>query len=137
MTNKYDDILYLDRPISKNHKQMSVYERSAQFAPFAALTGYDESINEAGREVDLRVELSYDKIEEISHSLSIIAQNIASNPMVRITYFKKDKTKEGGEYITTTERVKKLDSVNKKLTLFGTTVIPFGDIIDINILFNN
>ena len=114
MKGKYDDILYLDRPVSKNHKQMSVYERSAQFAPFAALIGYDESINEAGREVDLRVELSYDKIDEISHSLSIIAQNITSNPIVKITYFKKDKTKEGGEYITTTERVKKLDSVNKK-----------------------
>ena len=137
MIGKYDDILYLDRPISKNHKQMSVYERSAQFAPFSALTGYEESISEAGREVDLRIELSYDKIEEISHSLSIIAQIIASNPTVKITYFKKDKSKDGGEYITITERVKKLDSVNKKLILIGATIIPFEDIIDINILFNN
>ena len=137
MTGKYDDIINLSRPISKNHKQMSVYERSAQFAPFAALTGYDESINEAGRKVDLRVELGYDKIEEISRSLSIIDQNIASHPTVKITYFKKDKLKDGGEYITISERAKKIDSQRKSIILFVGNSISFEDIVDINILLNN
>lgn len=137
MKGKYDDILYLDRPVSKNHKQMSVYERSAQFAPFAALTGYDESINEAGRKVDLRVELGYDKIEEISRSLSIIDQNITSHPTVKITYFKKDKLKNGGKYLEVIERTKKIDSFKKSIILFDGTTIPFEDIIDINIVVNN
>ncbi len=137
MTGKYDDIINLSRPISKNHKQMSVYERSAQFAPFAALTGYDESINEAGRKVDLRVELGYDKIEEISRSLSIIDQNIASHPAIKITYFKKDKLKDGGEYITISERAKKIDSQRKSIILFVGNSISFEDIVDINILLNN
>ena len=50
---KYDDIINLEHHVSKNHKQMSLYDRSAQFAPFAALVGYDESINEAGRETNI------------------------------------------------------------------------------------
>lgn len=135
MTNKYDDILYLDRPVSKNHKQMSVYDRSAQFAPFAALTGYDESIQEAGRKVDLRIELSSDKIEEISHFLSIIAQNIASKPLVKITYFENDKVKEGGEYLTIEKRANKIDPANKRIVLDDGSSIFFEDIIDINIPF--
>ena len=65
---KYDDIINLPRPVSKNHKQMSIYDRSAQFAPFAALVGYDESISEASRTVDDKIELTSDKIEEISES---------------------------------------------------------------------
>lgn len=135
MTGKYDDILYLDRPVSKNHKQMSVYDRSAQFAPFAALTGYDESIQEAGRNVDLRIELSNDKIEEISHFLSIIAQNVASKPLVKITYFESDKTKEGGKYLTIEKRTKKIDPASKSIILEDGSSILFEDIIDINIPF--
>ena len=46
MTNKYDDIINLPRHISTKHPQMSLEARSAQFAPFAALTGYDEMIEE-------------------------------------------------------------------------------------------
>ena len=128
---KYDDIINLKHPASKNHKPMSVYERSAQFAPFAALVGYDESINEAGRQVDQKIELSYDKIDEISQTLSYINKHIELSPTVEITYFKKDKKKDGGEFITVRNQIKKIDSREKKIVLIDKTTISFVDIIDI------
>ena len=127
---KYDDILYLEHPTSKNHTPMSIYDRSAQFAPFAALVGYDESINEASRITDTQIELSEDKINEIGHSLLVISQNIQNKPNVTITYFKKDKTKNGGEYITTTCNVNKID-IEKKIILLENKKISFDDILDI------
>ena len=109
---------------------MSIYDRSAQFAPFAALVGYDESINEASRITDTQIELSEDKINEIGHSLLVISQNIQNKPNVTITYFKKDKTKNGGEYITTTCNVNKID-IEKKIILLENKKISFDDILDI------
>ncbi len=46
----YDDIINLPHHVSKRHPQMSMWNRAAQFAPFAALTGYEESIKEAEKE---------------------------------------------------------------------------------------
>ena len=50
---KYDDIIYLDHPTSKNHEKMSIYDRSAQFAPFAALVGYEETIKDKQIKLEL------------------------------------------------------------------------------------
>lgn len=131
---KYDDIIHLEHHVSKNHKPMSIYDRSAQFAPFAALVGYDESIKEAGRIVDKKITLGADKIEEISRNLTLLSQNIDSKPSVNITYFKKDSKKKGGEYITATLLVKKVDTNEKKLVLENKTTIDFNDIIDLSIV---
>ena len=113
---------------------MSIYDRSAQFAPFAALVGYDESINEASRVIDKKIELSYDKIEEIGQTLSLINQRINEHPTIEINYFKKDNKKEGGKYITIKDQVMKID-INKKLIILSNkSVISFIDIIDIFII---
>ena len=48
----YDDIINLPHHVSKNHMQMSIHDRAAQFAPFSALTCYDEVINETARLTD-------------------------------------------------------------------------------------
>ena len=131
--DKYDDILYLNHPTSKNHTPMSIYDRSAQFAPFAALVGYDESIDEASRITDAQIELSEDKINEIGHSLLIISQNIQNNVKVSITYFKKDKSKNGGKYISSICNVKKID-VDKKIIVLETEKVSFDCILDISII---
>ena len=56
---KYDDIINLKRPVSK-HPKMSLYQRSAQFAPYSALTGYEGQVKETAR---LRYEnTSYSRI---------------------------------------------------------------------------
>ena len=52
----YADIILLPHPISRTHPQMSLHGRAAQFAPFAALTGYESVIAETAN----RVQESYD-----------------------------------------------------------------------------
>lgn len=49
---QYDDIINLPHHVSKKHPQMSLYARSAQFAPFAALTGYEDVIKETEKKVE-------------------------------------------------------------------------------------
>ena len=50
--HKYDDIINLEHHISKKHKQMSLENRSAQFAPFAALSGHREALAEEIKKYD-------------------------------------------------------------------------------------
>ena len=128
--SKYDDILYLDRPVSKNHPQMSIYDRSAQFAPFAALVGYDEAIKEQARMVDSKVELGIDKVEEINKAIAFLSINEDSHPSITITYFLKDKVKNGGKYFSYSGRLKRIDTIEKEL-VFSNKKIKFKDIIDI------
>lgn len=130
---KYDDIINLPRPVSKNHKQMSIYDRSAQFAPFAALVGYDESISEASRTVEDKIELTSDKIEEISEALYKLSQKQNGENKALLTYFKKDKIKSGGKYFSKEVNVKKVDVNKKILILEGDEKVGFEDIIDINL----
>lgn len=131
---KYDDIINLEHHVSKNHKPMSIYDRSAQFAPFAALVGYDESINEAGRVVDKKIELGADKIDEISQTLSLLMSRKDEINSISITYFQKDKTKNGGKYLSIVSQVKKIDTNSKIIVLENNTKISFCDIIDIALI---
>ena len=129
---KYDDIINLDHPISKNHRPMSIYDRSAQFAPFAALTGYDESIEEASRIVDNKITLGIDKTDEINEKLTFLASQLINKPQISITYFKKDKLKEGGKYISITGVITKIDTTNRRILINKTEKIDLDDIIDIS-----
>ena len=110
--HRYDDVIYRQHPTSKNHPRMSRMNRAAQFAPFAALTGYEESIEETARLADRRIELSDEDIEDINAKLNFIKEHIKDRPEVTITYFQPDERKEGGEYLTVTGRVRWIDEVN-------------------------
>lgn len=129
---KYDDIINLDHPISKNHRPMSIYDRSAQFAPFAALTGYDESIEEASRIVDNKITLGIDKTNEINEKLTFLASQLINKPQINVTYFKKDRLKRGGKYISITGIINKIDTTNRKILINKTEKIDLDDIIDIS-----
>ena len=129
---KYDDIINLDHPISKNHRPMSIYDRSAQFAPFAALTGYDESIEEAGRIVENKITLGIDKTNEINEKLTFLASQLINKPQISVTYFKKDRLKRGGKYISITGIINKIDTTNRKILINKTEKIDLDDIIDIS-----
>ena len=134
MNNKYDDIINLPHHVSKNHPRMSIYDRSAQFAPFAALTGYDDSIKEAGREVDEKIILGIDKIDEISNTIIFLNENIESHPKVKLTYFVIDKRKEGGRYFDIESEVVRVNNKEKYLLLQNRKKIKFSEIIDIEIV---
>ena len=128
--SKYDDIINLKRPESR-HMPMSIANRSAQFAPFSALTGYDEAIRETSRVTSEKHELSDGKIEIINDKLNYIKRNNIKR--VKITYFVKDKFKSGGEYITEEVEIKKIDSYNEKLVCLKHS-ISLDDILEIDLI---
>lgn len=125
---KYDDIIDLPHHQSSTRPHMSMHDRAAQFSPFAALTGYDAGIAEAGRLTDGRAELEEGEKEHINARLQMLSEYLASKSEIRITFFKPDSRKEGGEYLTETTTVKKIDEYNGCLVLMDGRQIPFDDI---------
>ena len=115
----YKDIINLPHNRSKTHPHMSLYNRAAQFAPFAALSGYDDMVNEKARITQAKVQLTESVTDLISMKLNLISEAIKSNhhPVISITYFVPDEKKAGGKYVTVEEQIKKIDSVNKKVIL--------------------
>ena len=91
--NSYEDIINLPHPVSKNHPQMPLRDRAAQFAPFAALTGHDAAIKETARLTDERLELSEEVITQLNEKINIIRNNIGIEQKVSITYFIPDAKK--------------------------------------------
>ncbi len=115
----YADIIDKPHWQSPTRPHMSLYDRAAQFAPFAALTGYDDMVEEEARLVDNKIELDGSELEILDRKLGIIADSIASGrePEVSVTYFVPDVLKDGGSYKTITEVIKKVDNVSRQLVL--------------------
>ena len=107
---------------------MSQKDRAAQFAPFAALTGHKQLIQETQR-------LTEDKRELDENKLSISNQKllyfIETKEKVKITYFKKDQKKSGGDYLMIIQRIKKIDLIYKTITLQNGQIIKIEDIYEI------
>jgi hypothetical protein len=130
--SKYDDIINLNRPISK-HPKLSISSRAAQFAPFAALTGYDEQVKESARLTSKKIILDEDALEKINSKLDFISKNISDNILVNITYFVPDKKKSGGKYVNIKGVVTKIKLV-EEIVIIDKNIIPMNDIIDIEIV---
>ena len=130
--NKYDDIIKLPHHVSKRHPQMSIMARSAQFAPFAALSGYDEAVKETARLTDKRIEIDDGLKLIINNKLNYILENLNINPQIIFTYFVYDKKKTGGKYVKKIGIVKKIDLIEKYILLTDKSKIPIEEIIDIN-----
>ncbi len=130
MTNAYDDILRLPHPTSERHPRMPVRDRAAIFSPFAALTGHGAAIAETARLTQRRVELDEDAGAELDRKLQILAEAIAERPEAAITWFRPDGRKEGGSYVTSTGRLKKVDRVERTVVLADGTKIPLDDILN-------
>lgn len=130
--HKYDDIINLEHHVSKTHKQMSIEERSAQFAPFAALTGYEDEVKETERITERMIEITEDIRSILDEKIRLIQNKIAEQPNVTITYFVPDINKQGGKYQTINGIIKKVDNCEKKLILTSNTEIFIKDIIEIS-----
>lgn len=136
--NNYDDIINLEHHVSKTRTPMSIEARSAQFAPFSALTGYSEAIKEKARLTDKKIELDEDSKTILDSKFQILENNINITPEVTITYFVKDKNKSGGSYNTITGILKKIDIYNGLILLYDKTKISLNDIYNIESeLFKN
>lgn len=96
----YEDIRNHERYQLKHHMPMSLESRAAQFAPFAALVGYDEEIGEAARSTDGREELSEDAIDALNQAFQKLLEHEEERPLVTVTYFQPDAKKDGGRYMT-------------------------------------
>ena len=128
---KYDDIIDLPHHVSTTYHRMSMLERAAQFQPFRALTGYEDAVRETARLTEDRIELTEDEKTLLDGKLQQLADDIASHPLATITWFQPDKKKTGGEYITTTGQLKKIDDFAGILILLGGERIVIEDILDI------
>ena len=127
---KYDDIINLSRPISKKTR-MTLEQRSAQFAPFAALTGYDEKIKETSRLTNERIDIDDELKSALDIKLKFIIEKLSVKPKITIDYFVPDLKKSGGSYKTVTGNVKKIDEYKKTIILENEIEIPISEIIDI------
>ena len=131
--NDYSDIINLEHYEPKYHKRMSMESRSAQFAPFSALVGYSDAINETSRLTDIKHELDEDKKEDIDKTLKLIGDNIRNKPLIKVIYFVPDNKKNGGKYEEYEGIVKKIDNINKYI-IVKNKIIIYNNIYDILIL---
>lgn len=130
--NRYEDIIDLPHYQSKTRKHMPLHDRAAQFAPFAALNGYEDAIEETGRITEERITLDETSIEKINEELAYIASHLNERHMVSVTYFKPDSKKSGGAYLTDIGIIKKVDEVNHVLIMESGTKIFMEQMIDIS-----
>lgn len=129
--DNYNDIINMPHYTSSKHKRMSLEARSAQFAPFAALKGFEEAVFETARLTDDKKELDEGLKNLLNEKLKVIQSELENKIEITFTYFIKDKYKDGGKYITKTGIVKKIDEIEGKVILDNHDEIIIDDIIEI------
>ena len=129
--HRYDDIMDLPHHQSKERTHMSLHDRAAQFARFAALAGHEEAIEETARLTDEKIMLDETAIEKINEKLYDISQHLSEKRNVSITYFRPDTQKCGGAYLTDVGTVKKMDEVEKVILMDSGMKIAMEQIIEI------
>lgn len=129
-SHEYDDIIHLERPAS-SRPRMSMVDRAAQFAPFAALTGYGEAIQEIYRETVPRIILGEDESAVLNAKLRWVEDHLNEAPEITITYFIPDQRKDGGNYHTTTGRALRIDKHYHFIFLSTGENIPIEDILSL------
>lgn len=127
--NDYNNIINLPHHVSKRHPQMSRHDRAAQFSAFAALTGYEDAVRETARLTGSKIELDDDAKALLDIKFSILKDNIKNEPTISVTYFVPDEKKSGGEYVTISCVLQKIDELSRKLILTDGTIISIDDII--------
>jgi len=118
VNEKYACILPHSRKYSPEHPPVPNGERAAQFAPFAALTGFEEAIDETARFTDGQTELSESSLEELDRRMRLICRDIAGMPEISVTYYVRDARKDGGKYVSIAGRVSKVDAY-RRLIVFS------------------
>ena len=129
---KYDDIIDLPHHVSKVHPQMSIWDRSAQFAPFAALTGFEDCTDEAARLTSEKPELTETMQNELNEKLRIITERIDEHPEVTVTFFIPDALKEGGAITLFSGSVRRIDEIERKMIFTDRTEIWLDNILKIS-----
>ena len=124
----YEDIVNLPRPVSKKHPQPPVSERAARFAPFAAITGYEEMVLEEARVTEEKIDLDEYALILLDKKLNVLQNHLPQSPEITVTYFVPDKKKNGGAYRTITGTAKRIDPYKKLLIMNDDGKIQIEDI---------
>ena len=132
-SGKYDDIIKLSHHVSKKHPQMPMEERAAQFAPFAALVGYEDAVEETARLTDKKIELDEEAKNILDMKMQMLNEQMKVQiyPKVTIMYFVPDLKKDGGKYIQISGTIKKIDEFKQLVILDDKTEISINDVISI------
>lgn len=124
-----DDIINLPHPTSKRHPRMPIRDRAAIFSPFAALSGHGAAIAETARLTEQKIELDEDTKAELDRRQAVLLEYMDERPELTVTWFQRDEKKDGGAYLTTTGRLKKLRELERSLVLTDGTEIPLEDVV--------
>ena len=128
--HRYDDMIDLPHHVSTKRPQMSLYDRAAQFSAFKALTGYEDCVTEAARLTGERIELDDASLSLLNAKIQILQDEIKTCPEISVTYFVPDKKKAGGEYVTVTGSVRRVDEVERTIIFTDKRIIQIDDIIN-------
>ena len=122
----YGDIIDLPHHQSAKRRHMSLHDRAAQFAPFAALVGYDEMVDEEARLTDRLITPGESELNRLDRLFRRLSAQLSAGqrPPVSVLVFVPDPYKAGGRYETVAGRAKRLDPVEKKLLLLGNGAPP-------------
>ena len=114
---KYRDMIDLPYPGESKHTRMPVRDRAAQFAPFAALTGFGAVLKETERITEKRIELDEYEKEKLNENLRLLLEKQESRPEITVTFFVPDEKKDGGAYRTISGHIKRVDEESHCLIL--------------------
>ena len=131
MDKKYNHMINRPRPVSPTRPRMSLSRRAAQFAPFAALTGFDGVIRETARQTEAETTLEEEEIGAIDRCLRQLKQDLPQRPVVRVRFFCPDGRKSGGAFETRRGIVVKIDEYLQNITLQNGENIPFRHIVQL------
>ena len=81
---------------------------------------------------DRRLELDEDQIAALDLKQQMLMDRIGEHPDVAVTWFQPDGIKDGGRYVTTTGRLKRIDEVERVLVMEDKTTVPLDDVISID-----
>ena len=124
-------IINLPHPTSAKHPRMPLSDRAAQFAPFAALSGHSAALVETARLTDQRMELDEDARAALDSKQQLLLERIKERPEITVTWFQPDAKKDGGRYIVSTGRLKRIHEADQVLILVDGLRIPIGDIVEL------
>lgn len=133
-TRNYDDILHLPHHVSEKHPPMSMNDRAAQFAPFSALTGYEDVIAETGRPTERFFELDEQEAAELDRRLELLIAKLPEHPAVAVTCFVPDERKSGGAYRTVTGKVEKISAAARTIVMTDGRAIPLENIASLDVM---
>lgn len=129
--SRYDDIINLPHHVSKSRKPMSMTDRAAQFAPFAALSGHNEALAETVRQTSPKEILSQDELDRLSARLTCVIEHMTERNELSFVYYVPDEVKDGGKYVELTGIPKRYDEYERVLVMSDGRMLLIDNILTI------